>query len=170
MCKENYHENETLEYYCRQCKVCICQKCGQTGHNHHEKVDIRHAAEEQKDSVVNVLDECKAEVLVVESKINEQVKLRNKSKEKIATTQNKVTETVEMFIQDLRNHEATIKAELSEINHTQEKEYQAKLEEFHSFVTELKRSLLIVLRMSVKGVSVLRFYKKKMSLEALESF
>ena len=89
--------------------------------------------------MVNVLDECKAEVLVVETKIDEQVELRNKSKEKIATTQNKVTETVEMFIQDLRNHEAAIKAELTEINHAQEKEYQAKLEEFHSFVTELKR-------------------------------
>lgn len=141
MCKENYHENETLEYYCQQCKVCICHKCGQTGHDHHEKVDIRHAADERKVSMVNVLDECKAEVLVVKSKINEQVKLRNKSREKIATTKNKVTETVELFIQDLRNHEATIKAELTEINHAQEKEYQAKLEEFHSFVTELERSV-----------------------------
>lgn len=141
MCKEKYHENETLEYYCQQCKVCICHKCGQTGHDHHEKVDIRHAADERKVSMVNVLDECKAEVLVVKSKINEQVKLRNKSREKIATTKNKVTETVELFIQDLRNHEATIKAELTEINHAQEKEYQAKLEEFHSFVTELERSV-----------------------------
>ena len=141
MCKEDYHENETLEYYCQQCKVCICRKCGQTDHDHHEKVDIRHAAEERKVLMVNVLDECRAEVLVVESEINEQVKLRNKSKEKIATTQEKVTETVEMFIQDLRNHEATIKAELIEINHAQEKEYQAKLEEFQSFVTGLKRSI-----------------------------
>ena len=139
MCKENYHENEPLEYYCQQCKVCICLKCGRTRHDHHEKVDIRHAAEEQKVSMMNILDECKAEVLVAETKINEQVKLRNKSKETIATTQNKVTETVEMFIQDLRNHEAAIKAELTEINHAQENKYQAKLEEFQSFVTKLKR-------------------------------
>ena len=141
MCKENYHENEMLEYYCQQCNVCICHKCGQTCHDHHKKVDIRQAAEERKVSMVNVLDECKAEVLVVESKINEQVKFRNKSKERIVATQNKVTETVEMFIQDLRNHEATIRAELSEINDAQEKEYQAKLEEFHLFVAELKRSI-----------------------------
>ena len=153
-CKENYHENETLEYYCQQCKVCICHKCGQTGHDRHEKVDIRHAAEERKISMVNVLDECKAEVLFVESKINEQVKLRNISKEKIATTQNKVTETVEMFIQDLRNHEATIKAELSEINHMQEKEYQEKLEEFHSFVTKLKRSIDCGEEVFQRGISL----------------
>ena len=116
MCKENYHENEMLEYYCQQCNVCICYKCGQTGHDRHEKVDIRQAAEERKVSMVNVLDECKAEVLVVERKINEQVKFKNKSKERIVATQNKVTETVEMFIQDLRNHEAAIKAELTEIS------------------------------------------------------
>jgi len=141
ICKENYHENEMLEYYCQQCNVCICHKCGQTGHECHEKVDIRQAAEERKVSMENVLDECKAEVLVVESKINEQVKLRNKSKQRIVATQNKVTETVEMVIQDLRNHEAAIKAELTDISDAQEKEYQAKLEEFQRFATELKRSI-----------------------------
>ena len=141
MCKENYHENEMLGYYCQQCNVCICYKCGQTGHDRHEKVDIRQAAEERKVSMVNVLDECKAEVLVVESKINEQVKFKNKSKERIVATQNKVTETVEMFIQDLRNHEAAIKAELTEISEAQENEYQAKLEEFNLFVTELKKAI-----------------------------
>lgn len=141
MCKENYHESEMLEYYCQQCNVCISHKCGQTGHDRHEKVDIRQAAEERKVSMENVLDECKAEVLVVESKINDQVKLRNKSKERIIATQNKVTETVEMVIQDLRNHEAAIKAELTEISDAQEKEYQAKLEEFQRFATELKRSI-----------------------------
>lgn len=28
MCKEIYYENEVMEYYCKECNVCICYKCG----------------------------------------------------------------------------------------------------------------------------------------------
>jgi len=48
VCKEKHHENEILKSFCRVCKVCICDKCGQARHNHHTKVDIDQAAKEQK--------------------------------------------------------------------------------------------------------------------------
>ncbi len=108
MCKEKYHENEALEYYCRQCKVCICLKCLHTRHDHHLKTEIQQAAEERKVPMANVLDKSKAEVVVVESKINEQIVLRNKSKGKIAAAQNKMTEVAEELIRDLREHEMVV--------------------------------------------------------------
>ena len=43
MCRETHHEKEPLDYYCQECKVCICDKCGQTRHTHHTKVDIQQA-------------------------------------------------------------------------------------------------------------------------------
>ena len=33
MCTEKYHQNEALEYFCQDCKVCICMKCGFVNHN-----------------------------------------------------------------------------------------------------------------------------------------
>lgn len=50
VCREKNQENEPLSSFCEQCKVCICNKCGQTRHSHHTKVDIDQAAKEQTKS------------------------------------------------------------------------------------------------------------------------
>ena len=75
-----YHEIETLEYYCLQCKVCICQICGQIRHDHHTKIGIQQAAEERKVPMAKILYEAKAEIVAIDSKVNKQIELRNKSK------------------------------------------------------------------------------------------
>ncbi len=137
MCKEKYHEEEALQYYCQQCKVCICLKCVQTSHNHHERVVIQQAAEERKVSMANILDKAKAEVAVVESKINEQIELRKESRARIVAAQNQLTE----LIRDLKEQEATVKTKLTEINEEQEQDHQAQLEKFQLLVTELKSSI-----------------------------
>ena len=59
VCKEKHHENELLKSFCVQCKVCICDKCGQTRHNHHTKVDIDQAAKEQKVNIQQITEETK---------------------------------------------------------------------------------------------------------------
>ncbi len=158
MCKEKYHENEALEYYCRQCKVCICLKCLHTRHDHHQKTEIQQAAEERKVPMANVLDKSKAEVVVVESKINEQIELRNKSKGKIAAAQNKMTEVVEELIRDLREHEMVVKTKLTEMDETQETIYEAHLEKFQLFASELKNSI-------ERGESI---YERGIGLEILQ--
>ncbi|KAL9954860.1 hypothetical protein ACROYT_G042445 [Oculina patagonica] len=137
MCKEKYHEDEALQYYCQQCKVCICLKCGQTRHGHHQKTEIQQAAEERKVSMANILDKAKAEVVSVESKINEQIELRKESRARIVAAQNKLTE----LIRDLKEQEATVKTKLTEINEEQERDHQAQLEKFQLLVTELKSSI-----------------------------
>ncbi|KAL9954857.1 hypothetical protein ACROYT_G042442 [Oculina patagonica] len=138
LCKEKYHENEALEYYCQQCKVCICHKCGQTRHGHHQKTEIQQAAEERKAPMENVLEKSKAEVVAVKSEINEQIELRNKSKAGVVAAQNKMTEVVEELVRDLRDHEMAVKTILTEINETQEIIHVAKVEKFQLFVTELQ--------------------------------
>ena len=158
MCKEKYHENEALEYYCQQCKVCICLKCGQTRHGNHQKVEIQQAAEERKVLMANVLEKSKANVVVVESKINEQIELRNKSKDRIIAAEKKMKAIVEEFIQNLRDNEMAIKTKLAEINETQEMLHVAKLEKFQLSLTELRSSI-------ERGESI---YERCIGLEILQ--
>ena len=137
MCKEKYHENEALEYFCQQCKVCICHKCGRTQHGHHQIVEIQQAVEERKETMANILDKAKAEVGAVKRKITEQIEWRNKSRARIALAQNKVTE----FIQALRDYEDVIKTSFTEINEKQERAHYAQLEKFQLLVAGLKSSI-----------------------------
>ena len=141
MCKENYHENEALQYYCEECEVCICHKCGQTRHNQHWKVDIQEASEAKRVQRRKVVDRAKADVVFQEAKMTEQTRLMNKSKEEVIATQNKVTETVEELIGRLREHEADMKRQLTKINATQQTEHTTRLAEFQLYVTQLKTSI-----------------------------
>ena len=140
MCKEKYHENEAglVEYYCQECEVCICNKCGQTRHNQHNKRDIQQAAEERKIQMTNVFDGVKAEVTVVETKMKEQIELTKKSEDEISAAETKATETVEEIIRVAREHEAAIKTELAEIKEAQQRDHESKMENFQLFATQLK--------------------------------
>ena len=44
-----------MEYFCEDCKVCICHKCGMTVHNNHKKKDMQHAAEDMKSEMEKMI-------------------------------------------------------------------------------------------------------------------
>ncbi|XP_078352471.1 B-box type zinc finger protein ncl-1-like [Oculina patagonica] len=140
-CKEKYHENETVEYYCEECKACICLKCGQTSHDGHDKIEIQQAAEERKVQMSQVFEKVKTKIGLVETKIEKQTELMKRSQEQISSALTKLTETVEELIQVLREHEMAIKTELAQINEAQQRGHTAKLEEFQSFASELRMSV-----------------------------
>ena len=54
MCKEKYHENEAVQYYCKVCNICICHKCSIVSHNRHAIEDIQRAAEKEKVKMAQV--------------------------------------------------------------------------------------------------------------------
>ena len=139
MCK--YHESEEVEHYCLKCKVCICQNCQQVRHRRHSRVKIQQAADERKAPMARILYDAKAEIVVVESKINKQIELRTKSKARMTAAVNKVNETVEELVQVLRDQEKLMKEKLTQIYHSQEKDHEAQLEKFQMFAREMKRSV-----------------------------
>ena len=137
MCTEKYHQNEALEYYCEDCKACICMKCGFVNHNRHTMVDIQQAAEERKIPIAEVVDKAKAQVVVVERKINRQIELMTKSTDEMITAQNKITATVDELVRILREHERTLKTKLDQINEAQQRDHATRLENFQFIVSQL---------------------------------
>ena len=66
MCTQKYHQSEALEYYCEDCKVCVCVKCGLVNHNGHAVADIEGAASEYRNQITEVVGKTKAQVAVLE--------------------------------------------------------------------------------------------------------
>ena len=141
MCTENFHENEPVEYYCQECEKCICQKCGQTSHNHHNKMDIQQAAEDEKMEMTQVFRQAKSRVSNIEAKMKEQIKLMTKSMEIVSATEKKVTETVEEIIRIAREHESAMKTELAEIKEAQQRHHEAKIDHFQLLAAEIITSM-----------------------------
>ena len=54
-CQKKHHENEELKFFCKDCKVAICNTCVVTLHEGHVKVPLQDAANERKIRLESVL-------------------------------------------------------------------------------------------------------------------
>ena len=138
MCTQKYHQTEALEYYCQDCKVCVCVKCGLVNHNGHALVDIEGAAGEGRNQITEVVGKAKAQVSVLERRVSRQTEFMNKSIAQMYDAQAKVTEAVDELVRILREHEEAMKAKLRQIVETQQRNHEGQLEVFQSAISQLK--------------------------------
>ena len=141
MCSEQYHQDQPLEYYCKDCNVCTCIKCSVVSHNHHTMVDMQKAADEQKMQIAEALKKVKAEVVILENEMKNQTELMNKNKTQISAAREKMNETVDDCIRLLTEHKASMNAKFDEINQAHQKAHATHLENFQLAVVQLKSSL-----------------------------
>ena len=141
MCSEQYHQDQPLEYYCKDCNVCTCIKCSVVSHNHHTMVDMQKAADEQKMQIDEALKKVKAEVVILENEMKNQTELMNKNKTQISAAREKMNETVDDCIRLLTEHKASMNAKFDEINQAHQKAHATHLENFQLAVAQLKSSL-----------------------------
>ncbi|XP_068676042.1 E3 ubiquitin-protein ligase TRIM71-like [Montipora foliosa] len=138
MCSQQYHEDQALEFYCKDCKVLICHKCTVVSHDRHSKTDTQKAAQEQKMQMSDAVAKVKAEMVRYESEIKKQTDLKNKNKIEILNEEKKMTDTVEKLIRDLRQHEIKMKDKFREIYEAEQKHHATRLENFELVATQLK--------------------------------
>ena len=130
ICGEKFHENKLLTFFCKQCKVCICDKCRQTRHNYHTLVDIHQAAEEPKVDIEEIVKEMKREIAYHTERVERTKESLRRSRERIATARNKVVKCVQDLIRLLHEHEKTMIASLDAIDGKEQREHGAQLDHF----------------------------------------
>ena len=141
VCKEKHHENEPLNYFCKQCKVCICDKCGLTRHNHHTKMDIHQAAREHKGSIEEITEDMKKEIADFQMHVERTKESLTKSREKIATARNKAMTSLEELMRVLKEHETATVASLDVIEEKEKRGHAAQLEHFQISIDQLQSSV-----------------------------
>ena len=137
MCPQKYHENESLEYFCKDCNTCVCMKCGFVSHSRHTMLDIQQAAEERKVEITKAVDKAKAEIGVVQRKMERQKEFMKKSTDEMLAAESKVTAIVDELVRILREHEAAVKKRLIEIREAQQRDHATRTEEFQLTVSQL---------------------------------
>ena len=141
MCTQKYHQNEALEYYCQDCKVCVCVKCGLVNHNGHALVDIEGAAGECRNQITEVVGKAKAQVSVLERRVSRKTEFMNKSIAQMYDAQAKVSEAVDELVRILREHEEAMKTKLRQLVETQQRNHKGQLEVFQSAISQLKNCI-----------------------------
>ena len=141
VCQEKHHESELLTSFCEQCKVCICDKCGQTRHSHHTKVDIHQAAKECKVNIEEIAEEMKKQVADFQIQVERSKESTRKSREEIAAARNKVLGSLEELMQLLKKHETTTMTNLDLQEETELRGHATQLEHFQTSISKLQKSV-----------------------------
>ncbi|XP_015777298.1 PREDICTED: E3 ubiquitin-protein ligase TRIM71-like [Acropora digitifera] len=138
ICSQQYHEDQALEFYCEDCKVLICLKCSIVSHNRHLVTDTRKAALEQKMQMTEALAKLKAEILLYENEIKKQTELKDKNVTDVMNAEKMMTDSVEEWIRNLREHEKKMKQEFRVIYEAEQKQHETRLENLELITTQLK--------------------------------
>ena len=141
VCPEKHHERELLTSFCEQCKVCICERCGQTRHSHHTKVNIDQAAKECKVNIEEIAEEMKKQVAAFQIQVEISKERTRKSREEIAAARNKALTSLEELIQLLRKHETTTMTNLDLQEETELRGHAIQLEHFQTSINKLQKSV-----------------------------
>ena len=168
MCREKGHETEPLDRYCNNCKVSICDRCGETRHTHHTKVSIQQAAEAEKLMLEETVEQVKTQVVELEMQMKTTTELFTISKEKIAKARKDVWTTIEELIRVLKEHERTMLTELDVIEKAQQRDHSTQLEHLQASVNELKSSVKNCEEVLRKNVSVETLQAQQAEIERLK--
>ena len=61
-CQKKHHDKEELKFFCKDCKVAICNAYALTGHEDHAKVILEDAANEGKELLNSAIQSLKEKV------------------------------------------------------------------------------------------------------------
>ena len=84
-CQKEHHENEELKFFCKDCKVPICNTCVVTLHDGHAKAPLAEAANERKLRVKCVIESHKQKAIRKKSKLSKLQDERTKIQRQVAS-------------------------------------------------------------------------------------
>ena len=88
--------------------------------------------------MTDALAKLKAEILLYENEIKEQTELKGKNVTDTMNAEKKMTDSVEKWIRDLREHEKKMKQKFREIYEAEQKQHETRLENLELINTQLK--------------------------------
>ena len=141
LCEERCHENEPLQFYCRECEICICHKCKLIPHHNHTSVKIQQVADEQKALVFDVLQRLKTKIDACKNRMKRLSDLWNIVRHEITIARTCVRKTVEDVIRVVREHEKAVLEDLERIEEEQDKSHALQQERYQLLGAQLKDSV-----------------------------
>ena len=70
-CQKKHHEKEELKFFCKGCKVAICNTCAVTLHEGHGKMPLQEATDERKTQINSMIQSLKDKVLEKQKEVEQ---------------------------------------------------------------------------------------------------
>ena len=111
-CTVKFHERKLMEYFCRECKRCICQSCINTDHKNHNIELVDKVCDEEKSELLASAELAKEKQRAFEEVIQQFEQAASELEANIAAAKHGVSEAAEQMIAAIREREREANDEL----------------------------------------------------------
>ena len=104
-CTAKYHEGKLMEYFCRDCKKCICLSCTITEHRHHNIDPLNKVCDEEKSKLLASAELAKETQRALEEVIQQFELAASELETNVGAAKQGVSEAAEQMIAAIRERE-----------------------------------------------------------------
>ena len=97
-CQKKHHENKELEFFCKDCRVAICNTCAVTLHEGHGKMPLQEATDARKTQINSMMKSLKDKVLEKQKEVEEFNQKSIAFQSKVAEVKSRVQSCVDQII------------------------------------------------------------------------
>ncbi|KAJ7375206.1 hypothetical protein OS493_001949 [Desmophyllum pertusum] len=138
MCEQKNHNKQSVEFYCHDCKVCICKLCVDELHDAHNIEGVEKASEQSKLNIMDNVQKLKTRLAECEEEVEKLQKGAVKREQNMSAIEDEIHKNVEEAILKLKLHEQEVLAKLDNLGNEQQSAFVAQQERNASRLTMLK--------------------------------
>ena len=97
-CQKKHHEKEELKFFCKDCKVAICNTCAVTLHEGHGKMPLQEATDERKTQINSMIRSLKDKLLEKQKEVEQFNQKSIAFQSKVAEVKSQVRSFVDQII------------------------------------------------------------------------
>ena len=98
ICQKKHHEKEELKFFCRGCKVAICNTCAVTLHEGHGKMPLQEAIDERKTRINSMITSLKDKIVEKRKEVEQFNQKSMEVQAKVADVKSQVQTNVDQMI------------------------------------------------------------------------
>ena len=97
-CQKKHHEKEELKFFCKSCKVAICNTCAVTLHEGHGKMPLQEAIDERKTQINSMITSLKDKIVEKRKEVEQFNQKSMEVQAKVADVKSQVQTNVDQMI------------------------------------------------------------------------
>ena len=98
ICQKKHHEREELKFFCKDCKVAICNTCAVTLHEGHGKMHLQEAADARKIQINSVITSLKDKMVEKRKEVEQFNQMSMEVQAQVADVKSQVQTNVDQMI------------------------------------------------------------------------
>ena len=163
-CTVKYHERKLMEFFCRDCKMCICQSCINTDHRNHKIDPLDKVCDEEKSNLLASAELAKEKQKAYEDVIQQFESAAAELQGNIAAAKQDVCDAAERMIVAIRERQREANDALDRTLTSRNEKLSSAKQQAKSFAKQINQAAEFTNDL-VHGGSSTGVLKNKTSLE-----